>query len=252
MPERAIGGTSGSGRMRLLVAALLSAGLLLGIAAVPAEASPYPPLPVALDRDFLGNLSAPNLSPGGSGVLTFTLTDPLPVALSGVEVTLSVYAFNAFPGNATSILPVAGAPVLTTASSSGETLVIVEGSIAPNATLSGSVGVTTSASTPSGAFAVRTAVSFSLASNGTAYRLASRGWFTTATWLAATELPNGSATLNLSVLGVSGVTPETVVYVASSTWVWVLTGLLVAGFALVGAGAWVYFRRGPGSRAGSR
>ena len=71
-------------------------------------------------------------------------------------------------------------------------------------------------------------------------------------WAAATELPNGSATLNLTVLGVSGVLPETAVVVAQSALPWLLAGVLGAAALLVGAGAWVYFRRGPASNSGMR
>jgi hypothetical protein len=231
---------------------VLAVVLAVSLGGGPARGAGYPPLPIADDRGFLGNLSAPTFSPGGSGNLAFSVSDPLPAAISGVVLTFDVYAFNAFPGNATSMVPVAGAPVLSTPTTSGAWANVSVGNLAPGQTYRGSLGVTSSATTPSGTFAVRTGVAFTLLSNGTSYRLESRGWFTAATWLAATELPNGSATLNLSVLGVSGVTPETAIFVGSSTFDWLLTGLLVAGFVLVGAGAYFYFRRGPGSRSGTR
>jgi hypothetical protein len=231
---------------------LALACLLLVGGARPGSAAPYPPLPIALDRSLLGNLTGPTLTPGASGGVTFTVSDPFSSAIAAVLVTLDVYAFNGFPGNDTSAAPVAGAPTLTTPASSGPYANVSAGTIAPHAEFDGSVGVVTSASTPSGAFAVRLALSFTSTTNGTVYRLESRGWFSAATWAAATELPNGSATLNLSVLGVSGVVPETTVYVATSAWDWVLASVLVAALVLVGAGAWVYFRRGPGSTSGTR
>ena len=240
------------GRIRGYVLAPVLLVLLVALLVPSARGATYPPLPIALDRDFLGNLSAPTLAPGSSGNLRFTLSDPLPDAISSVALDFEVYAFNAFPGNATSTVPVAGAPVLTTASSSGAWANFSLGNLAPGHSYTGSVGVATASSTPEGAFAVRTALAFTLASNGTAYRLESRGWFTAVTWSAATTLPNGSATLNLSVLGVSGVLPETVIYVANSSWDWVLGAVVTAGVVLVGAGAFVYFRRGPGSRSGTR
>lgn len=226
--------------------------LLLFTLMAPAQGSSYPPLPVRLDRDLLGNLSAPALTAGASGEVTFTVGNPLGATIAGVTVTLNVYAFNAFPGNATSTVPVAGAPVLSVPGSSGAWANVSVGALAPGEVVPGSVAVATSASTPDGTFAVRTAVSFDLASNGTPYRLESRGWFSSAEWEAATELPNGSVTLNLTTLGVSGVTPETAVYVQSSGWDWVLAVLLAAAAALLGAAAWVYFRRGPGSTSGTR
>jgi len=251
VPSRAPGGRPRAGAGAVATAVALTVALFLSIS-LPSAAAASPPLPIALDRDFVGNLSAPTLAPGASGTLTFTVSNPLSGPIAGVNVTLDVYAFNGFPGNDTSTLPVAGAPVLTTPSTSGAYANLSAGTLSPKGVYEGSVGVATSSSTPSGAFAVRVALSFSLASNGTVYRLESRGWFSDATWEAATELPNGSATLNLSVLGVSGVLPETAVFVATTSWDWVLGGLLAVAIVLVGAGAWVYFRKGPGSTSGTR
>lgn len=218
----------------------------------PAEAGPYPPLPVELGRQLVGNLSGPSLAPGTSGSVGFTVVDPLAGAIEGVVLTLQVYAFNGFPGNATSFVPLASAPILTTPVTSGPSANVSVGSLASGGVYRGSVGVTTSSSTPEGTYAVRTALSFTLVANSTVYRLESRGWFNDSTWRLATELPNGSVTLNLSLLGVSGVTPETAILVSSSDWDWVLGGVLVAAIVLAGAAAWVYFRRGPGSTAGAR
>lgn len=245
MPERRIGRSSAALGVVVAVVVLLAAGGARG--AAPAA---YPALPVGLDRGFLGNLSAPSLTPGQSGQVDFTVGNPMSAALVGAVLTLSVYAFNAFPGNATSTVPVAGAPVLTTATTSGAVANVTLGNLAPRSTTAGSVGVATSATTPSGTFAIRTALAFS--ENGTAYRLASRGWFTAATWAAATELPNGSVTLNLSVLGVSGVTAETAVLVTSSALAGALYAIAGAGIALVGVGAYLFYRRESKSRAGAR
>jgi hypothetical protein len=244
VPEPRVGG-----RRALPVAVL---ALLVGAAlfAPPASAAPYPVLPVGDGAILLGNLSAPMLSPGQSGSIGYSVVDPLSSALATTVLTFEVYAFNAFPGNATSTVPVAGAPVLTNATASAAAVTIAIGSVAPGAKVTGSVGVSTSASTPSGAFAVRTQLEFT--SGGAAYRLASRGWFTAAQWEAATELPNGTATLNLTALGVSGVLPETAIVVASSTFPWVLAGVAAGGVAFVGLGAWFYFRRESASRSGTR
>ncbi len=232
------------------VATAVALAVLLGGSIGSAAASGYPPLPIADDRGFLGNLSAPTLAPGSSGTLTFSVGDPLAAPLVGAVLTLEVYAFNGFPGNATDFVPVAGAPVLVTPTTSGPTANVSLGGIAPHSVARGSVQVATSATTPNGAFAVRTALQFS--ANGTAYRLASRGWFSAAVWANATELPNGSVTVNLTRLGVSGVLPETAVVVASSTFEWVLAALLAGAVVLVAAGAFVYFRRGPGATSGAR
>jgi hypothetical protein len=239
-----------TGGRRALPVVVLSLLLVVTALVPPASAAPYPPLPLGDGAILLGNLTAPTLAPGGTGSISYSVVDPLSAPLAAAVLTLQVYAFNAFPGNATSTVPVAGAPVLTNATSSGATVTVALGGLGPGNKLTGSVGVSTSASTPSGAFAVRTQLEFTAA--GVSYRLASRGWFTAAEWAAATELPNGSATLNLSALGVSGVLPETAVVVASSTFPWLLAGVAAAGVAFVGLGAWLYFRRESASRSGTR
>lgn len=241
----------GRGTALAVVVATVVVSLVLGPALPGVAAAGYPPLPVGLDRAFLGNLSAPNLAPGASGSLGFSVSDPLPSALDALVVTFGVYAFNGFPGNATST-SLAGAPILSTPSASGAAVSVSVGALANGSTYHGSIRVETSSSTPNGAYAVRTSVAFSLASNGTGYRLESRGWFNDSLWRAATELPNGSVTLNLSLLGVSGVVPETAIGVAASDWGWLLGSLVAASVVLVGAGAWVYFRKGPTSRSGAR
>ena len=240
--------SGGFGRAPIVVA-LATLLVLLGVSA-GASAASYPTLPLADDRGFLGNLSAPSLAPGGSGSISFTVGDPLPGPITGTELTLQVYAFNGFPGNATATVPVAGAPVLSNASSSGGSVGVAVGTLASQGVYRGSVSVATSATTPSGTFAIRAALSFT--ADAIVYRMESRGWFSASLWAAATELPNGSATLNLTVLGVSGVLPETAVVVAQSALPWLLAGVLVVAALLVGAGAWVYFRRGPASSSGMR
>jgi hypothetical protein len=239
---------------RRLVPIVLAAAVVLGAlvpTVAPAAAASFPALPVLYDRTFLSNLSAPDLAPGNSGTLGFHVADPAAfLPMTAVTLTLDVYAFNAFPGNATSSVATAGAPVLVTPSASGTVVNLTLPALAPGGQDSGSVGVATAGSTPTGTFAVRTALSF--VANGTDYRLESRGWFSTTLWESATTLPNGSATLNLTTLGVSGVTPETAILVSSSSWDWALALILGAAIVLVGAGAFVYFRRESKSSSGAR
>jgi len=235
-------------RFALVTAVCASTLLWVG---VPAGAAPFPALPVAYGATFLSNLSGPDLAPGGSGTISFQVADPGTFgAISSVVLTLDVYAFNAFPGNATSQVTSAGTPVLVTSGASATEVNVSMDPLAPGHGESGSVGVVTSASTPTGTFAVRTALAF--VANGTPYRLESRGWFSDSLWAAATELPNGSLTLNLTTLGVSGVVAETSILVSSSNWDWALGLILGASIVLVGAGAFVYFRRESKSSSGAR
>ncbi len=236
--------------------ALVAGLVLLTLSAAPASAAPYPPVPIGEDRSFLANLSAPPLAPGGSGTILFTVTDPSSFSprLLSVVVELGVYAFNGYPGNGSSLLPVANTPVLVNSTGSGRNVTVLLGTVVPGATAHGSVGVETSGDTPAGTYAVRTAVSFTVP-NGTSYRLESRGWFSDSLWRNATVAPNGSAYLNntsLALLQVSGVVPETAVLVTPTGWPLALGLVAAAGFVLVGAAAWLYFRRPPASRSGAR
>jgi hypothetical protein len=217
----------------------------------PSAAASFPPLPIAFDARFLSNLTGADIAPGGQSALSFEVGDPSAFArMTAVTLTLEVYAFNAFPGNATSSIASAGTPVLLGPTSSGTSVNVSLPPLIPGEHEEGSVGVASATDTPAGTYAVRTALSFT--ANGTDYRLESRGWFTAGLWAAATELPNGSVTLNLTTLGVSGVTAETAILVSSSNWDWVLALILGASLVLIGAGAFVYFRRGPKSSSGVR
>jgi hypothetical protein len=219
-------------------------------AAAPAAA--LGTLPVALDREFLPELALPSVTPGGTTSLTFTVADPAAFVygLASVVATFQLYAFNGYPGNGSAQLPVADAPLLENATASAPEVNVSVGSLtAGGPAFAGSLGVVTSGDTPAGTYAVRTALSF--VANATAYLLESRGWFSASVWAAATILPNGTPTLNLSRLNVSGVIPETALLVSPSDWPWALGAILGASFVLMGAGTWVYYRRRSSSRSGT-
>ncbi len=235
-----------------LLAFALALVLLLPAAAVAAPdrvAVGYPVAPLGMDRELLSNLSVPSIAPGASTTLTYRLSDPVWFnALTSIVVTFELYALNGYPGDDVRTLPVTNAPVLTAGTNSGVAVNISVGSLTPGASHDGAVAVTTGSATPAGAYAIRTAVRFT--ENLTAYLFESRGWFSASAWAKATENPNGTATVNASALGVSGILPETALEVAPSGWEWAIGALVVGGLALVALGAWLYFRKGPGSSSG--
>jgi len=240
-------------RATLLVGIGVLCALLLNPSVPDARAGPVQTVPIAVDGQFLTNLSAPTIAPGDSGRLTFGVTDPARLAapLDRLVLTLQVYAFNGFPGGGASF-PAGTAPVLDNGTASNLSVTVTIGTLGSGATFRGSVGIATATSTPAGTLAVRTQVSFDL--NGSAALLRSRGWFTDAEWANATELSNGSASLTtagLNALNVSGIVPETAVLVATNDWTWALAAVLAGAFALLAAGVWLYSRRGPGSTGGN-
>ncbi len=233
-----------------IVLFVLLAGLALGAGAPVGRAAPYPIAPLGFDRQLLSNLSAPSVQPGGSSTLSFDLHNPSTVwTMTDLRLELEVYALNGYPGDAVGPVPVANAPSLVSASASGPELNLSLPPLGPGASYDGSVQVVTSSDTPAGTYAIRTALT--LTANGSEYLFESRGWFSASAWANATTGPNGTATLNASRLGVSGVIAETAVLVAPSAWPVALGALVALGLVLVGLGAWLYFRRGPGSRSGT-
>ncbi|HYA10684.1 MAG TPA: hypothetical protein VEH10_03305 [Thermoplasmata archaeon] len=235
---------------RAVVVAAVLAVLGLTMAAPSGRAAVYPPAPLPFDRELLSNLTAPSVGPGASSTLSFRLFDPAGFfPLSHVVVGFEVYALNGYPGDAVGPVPVSNAPVLENLTASGPSVNVTLASLSPNAVHDGSVTVVTSEATPAGTYAVRTELSF--VANSTDYLFESRGWFSESAWQNATQGANGSATINLSRLGVSGIVPETAVYVAPSGWPVAVGALVAVGLVLLALGAWVYFRRGPKSRSGA-
>jgi len=226
-----------------LSAAFLVVGLLAAasLAVTPARAGIPPPLPLALDRGFVSDVTGVELAPGSAGEISLRVANPLPAPMSATLLTVAVYAFNAFPGNATSEVGLSSPPILTNASASGPEVNETVGDLNSGQTVSLSIPVQTAASTPAGTFAVRTELRF--VENATSYLLESRGWFTAATWAAATAGPNGSADVNLTELGVSGILPETSILVQSNNFAYVLWGIFAAALVVLAVGSVLYFRR---------
>ncbi|MCI4351671.1 MAG: hypothetical protein L3K15_09210 [Thermoplasmata archaeon] len=229
---------------------------LVLVALTPSEvaASPYPVLPLAVSNAFVSNLTVPVLGPGASGSLTWTLHDPLGSRLDQVVVVFQVYAFNAYPGNATSSAGAGPAPELSNGNGSfGAVATFAIGAMAARSQQTGATPVIVPGSTALGDYAVRCSLRFSV--NATGYYLASRGFFTASAWSYATNganAPTGLPTLNVSRLNVSGVVPETAVAVlASSANVWIYA-LLGGAIVAAGVGGFYTVRRGPGSSAGAR
>jgi hypothetical protein len=240
---RSIGGIA----LALLLALPLG-GLATG-APPPAAAL----LPVADDGRFLSNLSAPILAPGGSGAISLTLSYPLSRPLDLVTLTLAVYEFTSFPGNVSGAPPPGGSPTFSGGLSNGTNETIAVASIGPGDAFrvpgNLSVSVAAPAGAPDGTYDIRASLTFT--ENGTPYRMESRGFFPAALWASATELPNGTPTLNVSRLGVSGVLPETAVLVRTNPVATVLYVILGSAIVLAAAGGYVAVRRGAGSRSGA-
>ena len=223
--------------------------LLLIASVVPSSAAAPPPLPIADGTVVAHGLAAPSIAPGGDGAISLVVGDPLGVPAVATEVSLEVYAFNAYPGNATGPVPAGGPITFTGGGGNGDTFSELLGNIASGSSVPVSVGVAVAGSAPEGLYAIRLAVNFT--ANGTTYSFESRGFFSDSLWANATELPDRNSTLNLSRLGVSGVVPETGLLVRSDPVGLAVELLLGTSVALAVAGGYYAWRRAPKSRSGA-
>ncbi len=234
---------------------------LLGfaVALVPlpvGRAASVEPLPVATGPKFLTGLTVDPTEPGASVPLTFSLSNPLDHPVTGGELTFGLYAFNPSPGTGSEAVPDGAAELSAPAVAGGAAQQGINISLAVPTLAAGatnwSVPVTflASASAPQGTYAIRDRLTFT--SDGGAFELASIGNFPRDVWENATVLPNGTPTVNLTRLGVSGILPETAVLVRSTTSLDLALYLVLgAAGALLLAGAYVGLRRRrPGSTSG--
>ncbi|HZY71146.1 MAG TPA: hypothetical protein VFF67_09255 [Thermoplasmata archaeon] len=190
---------------------------------------------------------------GSASSLAFDLHDPLATPILNVTLQFELYAFNAYPGNATGSLPAANVPELVAGGSPGASVTLSWGSETPGASVAAPVSLSVPTGAPSGEYALRCRLVFD--SNRTAYLLESRGYFSAAAWSFATNgasAPNGTPTLNVSRLNVSGVLPETGLLVTPPPPNVAIYALLGASILAAGAGAYYWFRGGPGSSSGAR
>lgn len=236
------------GRFRCLglIALVLALVGLLIPGGVVAAAGP-PVLPVADWSPLLSNLDGPVLTPGTGGSITFRVTNPLSSELVAENVSLQVYGFNPTDGGAPQALPSVGAPVLGTG---GQSYTVAPPVLPSSTSWNWSVPVSVPSTAPTGDYAVRFLVTFTM--TNVSYRLASRGFFSDSEWAAATSYPNGTPTINASLLGVSGVVPETSILVHGASTPWALYAVLGVGLGLVAVGAYWWTRSETKSRSGTR
>lgn len=244
---------SAAGGMRWLAPGLLS--LLLVVAAVtgPVRGDSAPPvLPPTEGREFLPQLAVSAIAPGESAPLLFSVANPLGQPITNVTVTFTLYAFNPFPGTGSGPLPSVIPGLSIGGGPTGPSVTAALGTLGAGATnISAPIDVEAPPGTPDGTYAVRDSIRFDR--SGEVYLLASIGNFAPTVWQNATVLPNGTPTLNLTRLGVSGVIPETAVLVRSTTGLDDALYLILAaaiGFALAAVYA-AGRRRGPASRSGA-
>lgn len=240
---------------RRIVLPLLLVGLLVVAGFAPLAAAAPSPAPESTWGRFLTNVSVPTVAPGSSEVVSFAVQDPLSAPLVGVLLTLEVYEFNAYPGNATGPAPSNGPVFSGNGIAARDSVTVTVGNLSPGGSSfaspgSVSIDVSVPSGAPEGTYAVRTSLAF--LAGGSAYLLESRGFFSQAQWENATSPPGAPSTLNASRLGVSGVLPETAVLVRTNPFPVALAVVLGGAIVLAALGGYWALRRGPRSRSGAR
>ncbi|MCI4349111.1 MAG: hypothetical protein L3J93_02685 [Thermoplasmata archaeon] len=214
----------------------------------------YPVLPIPTQLRFLTNLSVPALDPGTTESVQASLQNPLSAPINGTVLSFEVYSFNPFGADSPSPPPSDSAPVFQGPGANGSSIAIAIGTFAGGGSYvlprDHAVSISVPGSAPSGTYAIRTSLAFHQGPQ--AYLLESRGYFSDATWANATILANGTPTLNVSRLGVSGVLPETSVFVKGLSLAPWIYGLLGGALVLAGVGGYLAWRRLPKSRSGAR
>ncbi|MFZ1023253.1 MAG: hypothetical protein WAN87_03880 [Thermoplasmata archaeon] len=236
-------------RSRTVVLSLVLMLVVSAGAALPAARASYPPLPIDIGAQFVQQINAPTLAPSTSGTISFVVENALTAAVTFGVVNVSIYAFNAYPGNATAPLP-GGGETPTFSNGESSLSLALPSPFAANARVTDMIAIQAPSGAPQGDFAFR--ISLFLIENGTPYLLESRGFFSNAAWANATTAPGGGATLNLTALGVSGVLPESAILVRANEFVLPLYVIFAIAVVLAGLGGYYAFRKGPGSKSGAR
>lgn len=244
------------GGMRAIPVLAFALGILLTSTPVVSAASmPPAPAPSNASEGTLA-LTSPAVAPGGSGTLTLNLSNPFSKEISTLTWSLDLYFWTAMDNSsAGAIGPSDGwAPHLAVGGNSPSARISASAaSLSPGTTRSVDVEVSVPSGCPAGSYFLRSAMNVTL-SNGTMYVFQSRGFFSNSLWQEATVASGNRSTLNLTMLNVSGISPETSIIVSSggvALWIW---GILGMALILGGIGGYLWMRsdRQEASTSGAR
>ncbi|MCL4325048.1 MAG: hypothetical protein M1144_06275 [Candidatus Thermoplasmatota archaeon] len=219
-----------------------------------ASAAPPPVLPPNFGERAL-SLSSGTIASGASGSFQATFTNPFSQSLASVSLTFQIYNWSAADNSSGGTLgPSDGwAPSFANAGSNPRLLQVSLSSVAAGASENIERSVTVPSGCPAGSYFVRDQGNLTLA-NGTRYVFLSRGYFSDALWAKATQGAGNTSKLNLTVLNVSGIFPESAIVVSSgalATWIWAFLALSLV-LAAIGGYLWVKTRPQPASTSGAK
>jgi len=186
----------------------------------------------------LSDFKAPQIVPGSSGGYQFSVRNRYNGTLENASLTIEVYKWATLE-DAKDIGKVSDPPEISEGARQGYTAPPF--SLGPNQTTTEKITISTSKSTPQGTYFVRQMMQFDY--NGTHLLMKSRGYFSNKEWDNATTNVNGSRAvggINLTLLGVDGILPDSSFSVKEPIPMWPLA-LLIGLTIFFGALALVFY-----------
>lgn len=210
--------------------------VLVAACAAPALAQESVSAPNKIPDLF--NFHTPQIVPGDSGSYEFTVKNRYNGTLTDASLTVEIYKWATLE-EAKDIDRISSPPEIREGLRQSYTAPVF--SLAHNETFKIRMTVSTSKSTPQGTYFVRHMIQFSY--SGTHLLMKSRGYFTNREWEEATTSLNGSRVvggINLTMLGVDGILPDSSFSVKEPIPLWPLA-LLISLTVLFGALALVFY-----------
>jgi hypothetical protein len=203
-------------------------------------------LPVAADENLsapnrvpdLSDFKTPQIVPGSSGTYQFTVRNRYNGTMENASLTVEIYKWATLE-DAKDIGRISEPPRISGGVRQNYSTPVF--SLASNGTETIKVTISTSGQTPEGTYFVRQMVRFSY--NGNELLMKSRGYFTSREWDNATTNVNGTRAvggINLTMLGVDGLLPDSSFSVKEPIPVWPLA-LLIGLTVFFGALALVFY-----------
>jgi hypothetical protein len=213
-----------------------AAFLLLLLVAMPAPAAENYSAPNKIPD--LSDFKTPQIVPGASGSYQFSVRNRYNGTLENATLTVEIYKWATLE-DAKDIGRISDPPEISEGARQGYSAPAF--SLGPNQTTTVKITVATSKSTPQGTYFVRQMMQFEY--NGTHLLMKSRGYFTNREWDNATTNANGSRAvggINLTMLGVDGILPDSSFSVKEPIPMWPLA-LLIGLTVFFGALALVFY-----------
>ena len=218
------------------IKALTTAMLLLLLISMPVAAAEDISAPNKIPD--LSDFHTPQIVPGASGSYGFAVRNRYNGTLENASLTIEIYKWATLE-EARDIGKISDPPKISQGSRQSYTAPVF--SLGPNQTASFKISIDTGKQTPQGTYFVKQMMDFSY--NGSRLLMKSRGYFTSKEWDNATTNVNGTRAvggINLTMLGVDGILPDSSFSVKEPIPLWPLA-LLIGLTVLFGALALVFY-----------